>query len=116
MVLHSIPNAGKVLLPLHFIVLICGLVTGPVYGVICGILTTSLSSILTGMPPAFILPSMMCELSAYGLINNLLIQVGNYSLEIWLTSAFITALPGIIIQIILIPFVVMAINKSTGNN
>ncbi len=144
--LHGIPNAGSIFLPLHFTVLICGLTCGAVYGGISGVLTTLLSHMMTGMPPAFILPSMICELATYGIIagfmydfikvrnkntkivvslvsamllgrivygllNAILFQVGTYNLNIWMTSMFITALPGIIVQLLLIPFVVRAIEK-----
>ncbi len=54
--LHSIPNAGSILLPMHIPVLLCGLVCGPVYGLGCGVLTPLLSSLITGMPPAAVLP------------------------------------------------------------
>ena len=70
--LHSIPNAGSILLPMHIPVLLCGLVCGPVYGLGCGVLTPLLSSLITGMPPAAVLPSMLCELAAYGLAAGLL--------------------------------------------
>jgi niacin transporter len=49
---------------------------------------------------------------AAGLLNALIFRVGNYSLPIWLTGSFVTALPGIIIQLILIPVVVMALRKA----
>ncbi|MBQ6704152.1 MAG: ECF transporter S component, partial [Clostridia bacterium] len=35
---HSIPNAGNILLPMHIPVLLCGLICGPWYGLACGIL------------------------------------------------------------------------------
>ena len=56
---HSIQNAGSIFLPMHLPVLLCGLLCGPWYGLICGILAPLLSSVLTGMPPAAILPVMM---------------------------------------------------------
>ena len=34
---HMIPDAGKVFLPMHIPVLLCGLLCGPVYGLGCGI-------------------------------------------------------------------------------
>ena len=73
--LHSIPNAGSILLPMHIPVLLCGLVCGPVYGLGCGVLTPLLSSLITGMPPAAVLPSMLCELAAYGLAAGLLTKI-----------------------------------------
>ena len=47
----------------------------------------------------------------YGLANAFIFKAGSYSLSIWLTTAFITALPGIIIQLILIPIIVKTVKK-----
>lgn len=148
MAFHSIPNAGSIFLPMHIPILLCGLLCGPLYGLGCGILTPIVSSLLTGMPPMAILPSMLCELAVYGLLSGLfmhilsfsnrLIQIyisliasmiagriiygilnalifrfGAYSLNIWLASAFITAIPGIIIQLTVIPFILFVLQKSS---
>ncbi len=72
---HSIPNAGSIFLPMHIPVLLGGLAGGWPYGLACGILTPLLSSMLTGMPPAAYLPSMLCELAAYGAVSGLLSSV-----------------------------------------
>ena len=63
---HSIPNAGQVILPMHIPVLLCGLICSWPYGLICGLLGPLLSSLITGMPPAAMLPAMMIECAAYG--------------------------------------------------
>ena len=145
--LHAVPNSGRVLLPMHIPVLLCGLMCGWQYGLISGILTPLLSSLLTGMPPMAFLPSMLFELAAYGLISGLLIlfvrtgkrildiyiqlivamlagrlvygvlnalifSAGSYSMEIFLTGAFITALPGIIIQLVLLPAIILILEKA----
>ena len=144
---HSVPNAGGIFLPMHIPVLLCGLICGPFYGLGCGILAPLLSSIITGMPPAAILPGMLCELAVYGLVSGLLIRfvktksrflntyialivamlcgravngvlnalifkAGAYSMQIWLTAAFVTSIPGIIIQLITIPVIVVALHKA----
>lgn len=144
---HAIPNAGNVLLPMHIPVLLCGLACGWPYGLACGILTPLASHLLTGMPPAAMLPAMVCELAAYGLISGLLAQVvrtgrrlvdlyiqlvgamligrlvygamnalvfraGTYSMEVFLTAAFVTALPGILIQLALLPGLVLLLEKA----
>lgn len=59
--------AASVFSPMHLPVLICGLLLGPLYGAAVGLLTPILSALLTGMPPAAILPFMVCELTVYGL-------------------------------------------------
>ena len=47
----------------------------------------------------------------YGLLNNFVFKAGSYSLSIWLNAAFLTAIPGIVIQLIVIPIIVNSINK-----
>ena len=144
--LHAIPNAGSIFLPMHLPVLLCGLICGWPFGLACGVLTPLLSSLLTGMPPAAYLPSMVFELAAYGLVaglllrfvrtksaaadlyialvgamlagrvvygalNALIFRAGDYSMALWLTASFVTALPGIVIQLVLIPILVAALQK-----
>ena len=104
-----------------------------------------LSSLLTGMPPAFpTLPAMMLELCAYGVLTGLFYRKlrGNlylsligamlggravsgianavllgiagkpYGFTVFLTSAFVTALPGIVIQLVAVPLLVAALQKA----
>ena len=70
---HSIPNAGTVMLPMHIPVLLCGLVCGWPYGLVCGLLGPFLSS-FTGMPPMAVLPGMMVECGTYGLVTGLMMK------------------------------------------
>jgi len=51
-----------------------------------------------------------------GVINGMIFSSGSYSLQIWLTAMFITALPGIIIQFTMIPALVMAICRAAGTS
>jgi len=142
---HSIPNAGSVILPMHIPVLICGLVCGWPYGFICGLLGPLLSSLITGMPPAAMMPAMMVECAVYGMVTALLLKVvhtGNTRFDLyiallaamiagrvvsgvakalifspgitmsaWITGSFVTALPGIVIQLVLVPQVVCLLMK-----
>ncbi|EHL17495.1 hypothetical protein HMPREF9630_01631 [Peptoanaerobacter stomatis] len=72
MIFHLLA-AGKVLLPMHIPVLLGGLLLNPLYALSAGVVTPLLSSLLTGMPPAFpILPIMMAELGAYGFVASIL--------------------------------------------
>lgn len=143
---HSIPNAGSIWAPMHIPVLLAGFVVGPVYGCIVGILTPILSSVITGMPPAAILPGMVVELAVYGLVTGLayklvkckkpvnvyvslicgmlagrvagglvkafILNVGKYSLNAWVTAYFVTALPGIVVHLIVVPVLVLALEKA----
>jgi niacin transporter len=144
---HTIPNAGSIFLPMHIPVLMCGLICGWPYGLVCGILGPLLSSLFTGMPPVALLPGMLCELAVYGLVTGLLVnkiqtgkrvfdlyiplvcamlagrvfygimnalifKAGSYSLTLWMASAFITSVPGIVIQLTLVPFLVNILQNS----
>ncbi len=71
MAFHAI-GAGATFLPMHIPVLLCGLLCGWPFGAACGLIGPLLSSLLTGMPPAFpTLPAMMLELCAYGVLTGL---------------------------------------------
>lgn len=146
MAFHVIPNAGQVMLPMHIPVLLCGLVCGWQYGLLCGILGPLVSSVLTGMPPAAMLPGMMVECGMYGCVGGLLmarVRTGSLyadlyiclpvamlagrvisgivkaliltpglSFTAWATASFVTALPGISIQLILLPTLIVALTRS----
>lgn len=137
---HAIPNAGSIMLPMHIPVLLCGMVCGWPYGLICGLMGPALSSLITGMPPAAMLPAMMVECAVYGMVSGLLLKfvhtkklhldlyialVGamlagrivagiakallfspGITMVVWIASSFVTALPGIIIQLVVIPLLV----------
>jgi len=70
---HSLfgPSGGRMLLPMHYSVLVGGLLLGPVAGAFLGITTPLLSAVMTGMPAAPVLPPMVIELAAYGLVAGL---------------------------------------------
>ena len=146
MAFHVIPNAGSVMLPMHIPVLLCGLVCGWQYGLLCGLLGPLVSSVLTGMPPTAILPGMMVECGMYGCVGGLMmerIRTGSLyadlyislptamlagrilsgiakalilapgtSFTAWATASFVTALPGISIQLILIPSLIVALTRA----
>lgn len=147
MAFHAIPNAGNIYCPMHMPVLLCGLVCGWPFGLLCGVAGPALSSLFTGMPSMAYLPSMVIELAAYGLIAGFLMQVihtkkflgdlyisliaallagriaagasralifaaGSYSIGAWATSYFVTALPGLVIQLALLPAIAFALEKA----
>ncbi len=71
-VLHQFHLAGPTFLPMHFFVLIAGLGFGWRAGLIVGLLTPLASYAISGMPPLRILPQVVVELSAYGLVAGML--------------------------------------------
>ena len=72
---HAIPNGGILFSPMHLPVLLCGIICGPLYGLLCGLAGPFLSSVLTGMPVWAYLPTMMIELAIYGLVSGLMMHL-----------------------------------------
>jgi hypothetical protein len=78
---HAYGIPGTVLLPMHIPVFLMGLLCGPLYGALGGLMIPFLSSMATGMPPFFpMLPIMAGELFTYGLVSGLLYQKGRMPL------------------------------------
>ena len=79
---------GSMLSPMHIPVLLCGLLCGWPYGLFCGAAGPLLSSLLSGMPPAPMLVSMIPELCAYGFFCGLLmgrIRTGRAIADLYLS-------------------------------
>ena len=146
MAFHSIPNAGQVFLPMHIPVLLCGMLCGWPYGLACGLIGPSLSSLLTGMPLPAVLPGMLVECAVYGCASGLplrYVRTGNryadlyislvpamllgrvlsgivkgliltpgLSLAAWASASFVTSLPGIAIQLLLVPILVLGLERA----
>jgi len=53
--------------------------------------------------------SMLAGRVVFGILNALIFRAGAYTMQVWLASAFITAFPGIVIQLLLIPSFVLAL-------
>jgi len=71
-IFHQFHLAGPTFLPMHIFVLIGGLVFGWRAGLIIGLLTPLASYAVSGMPVLRLLPQIVIELSAYGLIAGIL--------------------------------------------
>lgn len=145
----QIPQIGKMLLPMHIPVLLCGLICGGQYGLVIGLALPLLRYFLFGMPVLF--PTgiaMAFELGTYGLIVGLLyshsrwqcvialyrsliaamiagrvvwgfVQVmllglsgSSFTWQMFMAGAFLNAIPGIILQLLLIPAVMIALNRT----
>ena len=82
---HILP-LGTALSPMHLPVLLCGLVCGWPYGLVCGVIGPALSTLLSNMPPAVKLITMIPELCVYGLAAGLgmkLIHTGRALLDLY---------------------------------
>lgn len=118
--------------------LLCGYRLGGVCGLLVPLLSCLITGMPPIYPTGV---TMMCELATYGIIAGLLMKKTNvyvalvgsmiggrivlalsqlilmgfggkpFAIAAFMTSAFVTALPGIIIQIIILPLIVIAINK-----
>lgn len=62
------------------------------------------------------IPVPPCGRVFYGVLNALIFRTGAYSLELWLAAAFTTALPGIAVQLVFIPLVLAALERSKAVN
>ena len=147
MAFHAV-GLGSTFAPMHIPVLMCGLISGGAYGLICGMVGPLLSSVITGMPGAAMLPSMVPELMAYGLVSGLLMKrvrtgklyadlyislgvamlIGRvvagiakmllfmggegYSLGLWISAHFVTAAPGIICHLVVIPILISTLMRA----
>jgi len=65
-----------------------------------------------GRTVAALLAAMLAGRLAGGLLNALVLKAGSYSLQAFVTGYFLTGLPGIAIQAVLIPTVMTAMQKA----
>ncbi len=59
-----------------------------------------------------LLGAMLAGRVVYGILSALIFQAGEYSFGIWISSLFATALPGIVLQILLVPIIVLALRNT----
>ena len=71
---HAV-GLGQAFSPLHIPALACGLICGPLYGLICGALGPLLASLINGMPPMAMLLYFIPEMMAYGLFAGLFFKL-----------------------------------------
>ena len=76
MMTANVPMIGNMLLPMHFPIIICGLICGAGYGALAGFITPLLRSFIFSMPPLFpIATAMTFELATYGAVAGLVYVV-----------------------------------------
>lgn len=132
---------GRVFLPMHICIFLGGMLIGPVFGAGMGVMVPVISFLISGMPTIPILFFMMAELFLYGLIAGIAYKFFNsfislmisqlagriiFGLALFVTgnllglpvpaadsviASFVTGLPGIIIQLIIIPAVVAILKR-----
>ena len=140
---------GQALSPMHLPVLLCGLLCGWPYGLVCGFVAPLLRSLCFGMPA--LVPhaiGMAFELAGYGFLTGLLYRllpkklpylylslvggmifgritggifklvmlglgwIPQYSMALFWSGYIVGTLPGMLVQILLIPLLVLALRKA----
>ena len=131
MLTGQIPQIGSMLLPMHIPVLLCGLVCGWQYGAAVGFVGPLLRSVLFGMPPMYpvaiamaqkglagvyaaLLTAMVAGRLVWGMAEVVLLGLGGkaFTAQAFLAGALLNAVPGIIVQLVLIPAVMAALQKA----
>lgn len=145
----QIPAIGKMLLPMHIPVLLCGFIVGWQYGALIGFLLPIVRGLVFGMPPMY--PNavaMAFEMAAYGLVSGylysharwqctkmlyislvtamlagrivwafaevILLGIGGniFTWKMFAAGAFLNTIPGIIVQLTLIPLIMVALRRA----
>lgn len=145
----QIPAIGKMLLPMHIPVLLCGFIVGWQYGALIGFLLPIVRGLVFGMPPLY--PNavaMAFEMAAYGFVSGylysharwqctkmlyislvtamlagrivwafaevILLGIGGniFTWKMFAAGAFLNAIPGIIVQLTLIPLIMVALRRA----
>ena len=145
----QIPAIGKMLLPMHIPVLLCGFIVGWQYGALIGFLLQIVRGLVFGMPPLY--PNavaMAFEMAAYGFVSGylysharwqctkmlyislvtamlagrlvwafaevILLGIGGniFTWKMFAAGAFLNAIPGIIVQLTLIPLIMVALRRA----
>lgn len=71
---HALGWPGAVWLPMHWGVLAASIVVGPLAGAGIGLVAPLANSLLTGLPPAMIVPAMTLELAIYGFVPGFVLR------------------------------------------
>ena len=61
---------------------------------------------------ASLMIAMIVGRIAGGMIQSMILGLGNYSLQMWATAYFVSTFPGIVMHLLVIPPVCMALKKA----
>ena len=119
----QIPEIGSMLCPMHIPVILCGFICGWKYGLIVGLVAPILRSLSLGMPPLFpkkipfiyvaLIISMLCGRIIWGIAMFCCmgLNLEKFGLTSFWLGGFVNAIPGIIVQIVIIPIIIMVYSK-----
>lgn len=84
-----------------------------VYGLVTGMLYKKLPK-KNGMIYAALIGAMLAGRLVAGVVNLILygIEGGGYSVQMFMAGMFLNAVPGIVLQLVLIPVIIMALRKA----
>lgn len=139
----QIKEIGDTLLPMHFPIMLCGLICGWKYGFAVGLILPFFRAVIVGMPPIYpnavwmaselatygfvsgflynalapkrlyfsLLVSMVCGRIVWGITKAVLLGMAGkaFTLQAFVAGALINSLPGILLQLALIPLIVKLI-------
>lgn len=145
----QIPAVGKMLLPMHIPVLLCGLICGWQWGLGVGFILPLLRSLLFSMPAMYptaaamafemaaygavigflyarskwqcvkalykcLIPAMLAGRLVWGGVMFLILGLGGstFTFEAFLAGAILNAVPGIVLQLVLIPAVMVLLDRT----
>ena len=129
----QIPQIGSMLLPMHIPVFLCGLICGwqygmpPLfptatsmafelltYGLVVGLLYSRSRWQCVRALYRCLLLAMVAGRVVWGVVQAVLLGLAGsaMTLQIFLAGALLNAIPGIIVQLILIPVVMLALNRT----
>ena len=146
----QIPTIGKMLLPMHIPVLLCGLICGWQWGLGVGFVLPLVRSLLFGMPVMYptalamavemavygavigylyahskyqcvkalykcLIPAMVAGRVVWGAFMFVLMGLkgsGGFTFEAFLAGSVLNAVPGIVLQLVLIPTVMVLLDRT----
>lgn len=85
------------------------------YGLVAGFIYASSKRKTLGLVYSSLIISMILGRVVWGIAQTILLGLGGntFGFKVFLTSGFINAIPGIILQLVLIPAIMMALEKSS---
>jgi len=101
-VFHQFHLAGPTFLPMHIFVLVAGLLFGWRAGLIVGLSTPLASYAVSGMPVLSVLPQIVVELAAYGLVAGILRERFNLRVTWSLFGAMLAGRLALLLSVLVI--------------
>lgn len=108
---HASGLPVRMILPMHWPVILAGLAYGWRSGAIVGLSAPILSFLISGMPLPHILPSMTIELAAYGFLAGMAREVLKVN---WFVATAISLIGGRVVFLIIV-FTTRAVPESFGD-